>query len=93
MNIIPVEVEKYYKNKIVFNDNIQFIYFLKGTLFIVPLYVLYRQKFKDILTLICTLMLENNFCTNIRELFLEVYLHSSVFMILSYSHWLYGSIM
>lgn len=28
------------QNKIVFNDNIQFISFLNGTLFIVPLYVL-----------------------------------------------------
>lgn len=33
---------KVLQNKIVFNDNIQFISFLNGTLFIVPLYVLYK---------------------------------------------------
>lgn len=42
MNIIPVEVEKGLQNKIVFNDNIQFIYFLINKCFIVPLYVLCR---------------------------------------------------
>lgn len=43
----PCRSRKVIQNKIVFNDNMQFINFLNRTLFIVPLYVLYRQKFKD----------------------------------------------